>query len=281
MPALLEVDINVDYPTRPRALEGVRFTLEERDSLAVLGESGSGKSTLILAVLGLLESTGARVSGRIRFGGVDLLGLPAKRWRSIRGRDLAFVPQSPLAALNPALRIGSQMSEAWRVHESSQKDEWKRAALALFERVSLPTTDEFLRRFPGQISVGQAQRVLIAMALLHRPRLLISDEPTSAVDPATRDSIRTLLRELSAEFGIANLLITHDIAIAGGLCTRAMILRNGKMLRVANMSDLPWRQADAYAQTLSALYADSSAEGLLGLSAALEAEAAATAVTIE
>ncbi len=267
MAILLDVDVTVDYPQKPRALDGVRFTVNERESVAVLGESGSGKSTLVLAVLGLLGWTGAKISGHIRYSGTELLELTEKRWRALRGKEIAFVPQSAVAALNPAMRIGSQMDEAWRVH--ARDKQWKAPTLELFERVSLPATDSFLRRFPAQISVGQAQRVLIAMALLHRPRLLVCDEPTSAVDPATRDEIRELLIGLSESFGIANLMITHDVGALSGLCTRAVVLKEGRVLREASIADLPLSQADAYARALSSLYAEPSARDLLELQKAV------------
>ena len=276
MGALLDVDLRVDYPKKARALEGVRFTVGARESVAVLGESGSGKSTLVLAILGLLDVTGARVSGRILFDGVDLLTLSERRWRKIRGKEIAFVPQSALAALNPAMRIGGQMEEAWRVH-SREKRAWKERAFELFRRVSLPADDDFLRRFPAQISVGQAQRVLIAMALLHRPRLLISDEPTSAVDPATRDEIRSLLRDLSGEYSISNLLITHDVSTIIGLCSRAVVLREGRLLRELGAAELePLRRAAKQAQALSGIYAEATHAdgGLLNLAAAVESASA-------
>ncbi len=271
MGCLLEAELTVDYPGKPRALDQVRFQLSERESLAVLGESGSGKSTLVLAILGLHRWSGARVSGKLRFAGADLLSYSERDWRRIRGKQLASVPQSAVAALNPALRIGTQVEEAWRVH-ADVKNGWKSRAGELFERVSLPFSDEFLRRFPSQISVGQAQRILIAMALLHRPQLLVSDEPTSAVDPATRDEIRTLLADLSREFGIANLLITHDVATVAGLCSRALVLRQGRVLREVEMADLPFQQADAYARAMNSLYAETTPSDLMDLAAHLKRE---------
>ncbi|HEX5228613.1 MAG TPA: ATP-binding cassette domain-containing protein, partial [Bryobacteraceae bacterium] len=176
MKPLLEARISVDYPNKPGALRDVEFEIGEGEILGLVGESGSGKSTIALALLRLLDHKGATVRGEIHFGGRDLLAMRASEMRKIRGRDIALVLQSPLASLNPALRIGAQMAEAWRAHSSSK--DWKPRALELFERVSLPAEEAFLDRYPRQLSVGQAQRVLIAMAVLHRPRLLIADEPT-------------------------------------------------------------------------------------------------------
>jgi ABC-type dipeptide/oligopeptide/nickel transport system ATPase component len=151
--------------------------------------------------------------------------------RQIRGRDIALVLQSPLSSLNPALRIGTQIEEAWRAHVSGAKSkEWKARALELFERVSLPSDESFLRRYPRQLSVGQAQRVLIAMAVLHRPRLVIADEPTSALDAITQGEILDLFRTLNREMNMALLFISHDLLAVASLCSRIAILQRGQII---------------------------------------------------
>jgi peptide/nickel transport system ATP-binding protein len=184
--SLLETRLSVDYPNKPGVLRELRLQVGEGEMLGLVGESGSGKSTIALALLRLLEHKGASITGEIHFNGRDLLRLRAKEMRQIRGRSIALVLQSPIASLNPALRIGTQMAEAWRAHVSgAAAKQWKDHALELFERVSLPAEESFLNRYPRQLSVGQAQRVLIAMAVLHKPRLLIADEPTSALDAVT------------------------------------------------------------------------------------------------
>jgi len=243
MTNILQARISVDYPNKPGVLHDVHLDIAEGEILGLVGESGSGKSTIALALLRLLEHKGASIAGEIRFAGRDLLRLRASEMRQIRGRDIALVLQSPLAALNPALRIGTQMAEAWRAHHSAGKlwqpaaklwqpeaKLWKKRALELFERVSLPAEESFLDRYPRQLSVGQAQRVLIAMAVLHRPRLLIADEPTSALDAITQSEILDLFRSLNRELNMAMLFVSHDLLAVASLCSRIAILQRGKIV---------------------------------------------------
>jgi ABC-type dipeptide/oligopeptide/nickel transport system ATPase component len=179
----------------------------------------------------LLEHKGASVSGEIRFGGRDLLRLRAGEMRQIRGQEIALVLQSPLASLNPALRIGTQMAEAWRAHQrGAAARQWKSRVLELFERVSLPAEESFLDRYPRQLSVGQAQRILIAMAVLHKPRLLIADEPTSALDAITQSEILDLFGSLNRELNMAMLFVSHDLMAVASLCSRIAILQRGQIV---------------------------------------------------
>jgi ABC-type dipeptide/oligopeptide/nickel transport system ATPase component len=231
MDSLLEAHISVDYPNKPGVLSDVRLTIGEGEILGLVGESGSGKSTMALALLRLLEHKAASISGEILFNGRDLLQLRANEMRRIRGREIALVLQSPLASLNPALRIGTQMAEAWRPHVSgAAAKQWKEPALRLFERVNLPAEESFLDRYPRQLSVGQAQRVLIAMAVLHRPRLLITDEPTSALDAVTQSEILELFRSLNREMNMALLFISHDLLAVASLCSRIALLQRGRIV---------------------------------------------------
>jgi len=231
MNRLLETRLSVDYPNRPGVLRDVRLTVGEGEMVGLVGESGSGKSTIALALMRLLEHKGASIQGEILFNGRNLLDLRAKDMRQIRGREIALVLQSSLASLNPALRIGTQMAEAWRAHTAGAvSKEWKEQALRLFERVSLPAEESFLNRYPRQLSVGQAQRVLIAMAVLHKPRLLIADEPTSALDAVTQSEILELFRSLNREMNMAMLFISHDLLAVASLCSRIAILQHGQII---------------------------------------------------
>jgi ABC-type dipeptide/oligopeptide/nickel transport system ATPase component len=231
MSLILETHLSVDYPNKPGVLREVRLKVNEGEMLGLVGESGSGKSTIALALLRLLEHKGAAIHGEILFNGRDLLELRANQMRQIRGREIALVLQSPLASLNPALRIGTQMAEAWRAHVSgAASKQWKDQALELFERVSLPAEESFLSRYPRQLSVGQAQRVLIAMAVLHKPRLLIADEPTSALDAVTQSEILDLFRRLNREMNMAMLFISHDLLAVASLCSRIAILQRGQII---------------------------------------------------
>jgi peptide/nickel transport system ATP-binding protein len=231
MTSLLETRLSVDYPNKPGVLADVRLTVSEGEMVGLVGESGSGKSTIALALMRLLEHKGAAIHGEVLFNGRDLLQLRGREMRRIRGREIALVLQSPLASLNPALRIGTQMSEAWRAHVSGAASKhWKEQALELFERVSLPAEESFLSRYPRQLSVGQAQRVLIAMAVLHKPRLLIADEPTSALDAVTQSEILELFRRLNREMNMAMLFISHDLLAVAALCSRIAILQRGQII---------------------------------------------------
>jgi ABC-type glutathione transport system ATPase component len=178
---LLSASFSVDYPKKPGVLREISLELEPGEILGLVGESGSGKSTLALALMGLLPMKGAAVRGEVIFQGEDLLRKTESQLRGLRGRRMSIVLQSPLTALNPAVSIGAQLREAWRAHARGTREDSLSALRAALESVSLPAGPEFLCRKPSQLSVGQGQRVLIAMAILHRPALLIADEPTSAL----------------------------------------------------------------------------------------------------
>jgi ABC-type glutathione transport system ATPase component len=227
MTPLLKARLSVDYPNKPAVLQDVELVVGEGEILGLVGESGSGKSTIALALLRLLDHKGAKIRGEIQFGGRDLLRLSEREMRRVRGREMALVLQSPLASLNPSLKIGTQLAEAWRAHNSG--GDWRQRALELFDLVSLPAEEDFLARYPRQLSVGQAQRVLIAMAILHQPRLLIADEPTSALDAITQSEILALFQRLNRELGMAMLFISHDLLAVASLCGRLAILQQGRV----------------------------------------------------
>ncbi len=229
MKPLLQARFSVDYPNKPNVLQDVELQIGEGEILGLVGESGSGKSTIALALLRLLDHKGGTVRGEVFFNGHNLLELRPREMRRIRGREIALILQSPLASLNPALRIGSQIAEAWRAHSDDSK-QWKGRALELFDLVSLPANEAFLDRYPRQLSVGQAQRVLIAMAVLHQPRLLIADEATSALDAVTQSEILALFQRLNKKLGMAMLFISHDLLSVASLCSRIAILQQGRII---------------------------------------------------
>ena len=191
---LLSAQLSVRYAGKPAVLRDVRLEIQRGEVLGLVGQSGSGKSTLALAILGLLDKK-AQVEGTIRFQESDLVQLSERELRSLRGRAVALVLQSPLSSLNPALKIRTQLNEAWRAHASGTAVDCANAIRASLQSASLPTDDDFLRKHPSQMSVGQAQRVLIAMAVMHRPALLIADEATSALDVITQSEILALFRQ--------------------------------------------------------------------------------------
>ncbi|MFP5248673.1 MAG: ATP-binding cassette domain-containing protein, partial [Acidobacteriota bacterium] len=210
-PPLLWLQLSVDYPGKPGVLRNVRLELHRGEILGLVGQSGCGKSTLALAILKLLQGKRGRAAGRILLNGRDLMPLAEREMRGLRGREIGLVLQSPIAALNPGLCIGAQLEEAWRVHRRSSRRECIEAVRETLENVSLPAEAGFLRRYPSELSVGQAQRVLIAMATMHRPPLLIADEPTSALDIITQAEILQLFSHLSRKLGMGILYISHDL----------------------------------------------------------------------
>jgi ABC-type glutathione transport system ATPase component len=238
-PSLLSVQLTVRYPGKPPVLNGVSLDIARGEILGLVGQSGSGKSTLAMAILGLLGRHRAHVEGSIYFQGVDLLTLRERELRSLRGRSLSLVLQSPLASLNPTLQIRTQLREAWRAHSdrNSTNADCEQAIQSALKSVSLPGADnhdspnnDFLNKRASQLSVGQAQRVLIAMAILHRPALLIADEATSALDVITQSEILELFARLNRDTGMSILYISHDLPSVAGLCQRIAILHEGQIV---------------------------------------------------
>jgi ABC-type dipeptide/oligopeptide/nickel transport system ATPase component len=219
--------------------------------LGLVGQSGSGKSTLALAILGLLDKR-AQIEGTIRLQESDLLQLSERDLRALRGRAVALVLQSPLSSLNPALKIRTQLKEAWRAHASGTAADCANAIRASLQSVSLPADDDFLRKHPSQMSVGQAQRVLIAMAVMHRPALLIADEATSALDVITQSEILALFRQLNRSTGMAILYISHDLASVAGICDRIAILHEGEIVECGATAQIFAHPKHAYTQQLMA-----------------------------
>jgi len=249
---LLSVDLRVDFPNNPRTLNRVSFEIHRGEILGLVGESGSGKSTIGLAILKLLGCKGGKAAGRLLFHGRDLLATSEREMRNIRGREIALVLQSPLSSLNPALRIGTQLAEAWNAHARGTKNDCAAAIKRALNGVGLPPDHEFRDRFPAQISVGQAQRVLIAMAIMHSPALLIADEPTSALDVITQSEVIKLFAELNRSMGSAVLYISHDLASVASVCHRIAILHDGEIVECGTLNAVLTRPAHPYTQQLLA-----------------------------
>jgi len=249
MNALLQLRLSVDYATNKGVLRDVALDIYDGEILGLAGESGSGKSTIALSILGLLEHKRGTAQGQILFGGRDLLRLTQKDMRKVRGREIALVLQSPLASLNPALKIGTQMAEAWRAHSSDGK-EWKRRAIEAFELVHLAEPEVFLNRYPREVSVGQAQRILIAMAILHRPRLLIADEATSALDAITQAEILQLFKRLNRGLNMAVLFISHDLLSVASLCDRVAVLHAGTIVESGSTGQVFSHPRESYTRKL-------------------------------
>jgi len=249
---LLDVVLRVDYPNKPQALRNVAFSMQQGEVLGLVGESGSGKSTIALALLGLSEWKEGRASGRVVFRGRDLLTASEREMQRVRGREIGLVLQSPTASLNPALCIGRQLGEAWRAHARGSVRERDEAVGRALARVGLPQSEEFRRRYPSQISVGQAQRVLIGMALMHSPALLIADEPTSALDAATQLEVLNMLAKLNRDTGTGVLYISHDLQSVASLCQRVAILHEGEIVECGRTQAVLRKPRHTYTQRLLA-----------------------------
>jgi ABC-type glutathione transport system ATPase component len=260
-PSLLSAQVTVRYPGKAPVLRGISLEIARGEIVGLVGQSGSGKSTLALAILGLLGRQRAIVEGKIIFQGVDLLTMRERELRNLRGRSLSLVLQSPLASLNPALQIRTQLREAWRAHSDSnatgiaKSEDCDHAIQIALKSVSLPSDNDdngkdFLRKRASQLSVGQAQRVLIAMAVLHRPALLITDEATSALDVITQSEILELFARLNRETGMSILYISHDLPSVAGICRRIAILHEGQIVECGPTEQIFTAPIHAYTQRL-------------------------------
>lgn len=220
-----------------RVVDGVSLQVPDGTRLGVIGESGSGKSLTALAVLGLLPE-GATTRGSIRWDGTELIGMPDRELARLRGDDIGIVFQEPRTALNPIRTVGRQIAESIRIHEGLGRREARDRAIAEAARVRLPDPETIVDRYPHQLSGGQRQRVAIAMALACRPRLLIADEPTTALDVTIQAEILSLLLGLVADEGMSLLFITHDLAVLSQVATEGVVLEHGRVVESAPVSRL-------------------------------------------
>ncbi|MTD55989.1 ABC transporter ATP-binding protein [Amycolatopsis pithecellobii] len=236
--ALLEIrDLSVTFKrkgVRPfTAVDGVSFDVEPGRTVGLVGESGSGKSVTALAIMGLLPKRGAEVKGSVHFEDTDLLTLSDKQLRDKRGRDLGMVFQDPLSSLNPVIPIGLQITEVLERHRGMRRKEASAEAKELLGRVGIPDPSRRLSEYPHQLSGGMRQRALIAIALACRPRLLIADEPTTALDVTIQAQILALLSELVRDTATALIMITHDLGVVAGLCDEVNVMYGGRVVERA------------------------------------------------
>ncbi len=235
-----------------QAINGVDFTIKPGEVMGLVGESGSGKSVTSLSIMRLLAASGKIVSGQVFFDGEDLTQAPDEQMVELRGNRLSMIFQQPTSCLNPVFRIGDQIAETLRVHQDMSKQEAMRQAIELLRQVGIPDPERRANAFPHEVSGGQAQRVMIAMALACRPALLIADEPTTALDVTIQAQILDLMRKLRSETGTAILLITHDMGVIAEMCDKVAVMYAGQIVEYTDVYTLFDEQLHPYTEGLLA-----------------------------
>ena len=249
--AVLEVDdLHVEFRTRSgvvRAVNGISYTVGEGETLAILGESGSGKSVSAQAIMGILDTPPAQVTGgRIWFDGRDLLTLPPEEQRLVRGPGISMIFQDALSALNPVYSVGFQIGEMFRTHRGMSRRDARKKAVELMDRVRIPAAAQRVHDFPHQFSGGMRQRVMIAMAIALDPRILIADEPTTALDVTVQAQVMDLLKDLQRETGMGLVLITHDLGVVNEVADTVAVMYAGKIVERGTVDDVFERPAMPY-----------------------------------
>ena len=243
MAALLQVkDLKTQFFTQDgvvNAVNGVSFDLYEEETLGIVGESGSGKSVTALSLMGLIpQPPGKITNGEVLFKGRDLVGLPENEMRKIRGKEIAMIFQDPMTSLNPVLTISRQIGEALQLHMDMDKAAARKRTIELLKLVGIPSAADRIDDYPHQFSGGMRQRVMIAMALSCNPKLLIADEPTTALDVTIQAQILDLIKRLKREFGTAVMMITHDLGVVAGMCDRVQVMYAGHLVEQASVEQL-------------------------------------------
>jgi peptide/nickel transport system ATP-binding protein len=240
-PFLDVVDLRVEFPTEDgvvRAVDGVSFSLERGKTLAIVGESGSGKSVTSQAVMGLHNRKTTTITGQVVLDGDDLVSLSDDDVRRLRGQKMAMIFQDPLSSLHPFYTIERQLIEAIQVHQSVSKAEARAQAIAMLDRVGIPSPDKRISDYPHQLSGGMRQRVMIAMALLNSPTLLIADEPTTALDVTVQAQILELLKDLQRDFNTAIIVITHDLGVVADMADEVVVMYGGRLVEHGTVDDV-------------------------------------------
>jgi len=264
-PAVLDVkDIETVFNTRRgtiHAVNSVSFSLEPGELLGVVGESGSGKSVTMMSLIGLLPTPPARVTGGyVKFDNIDLLKADAQQLRAVRGAKIGFIFQDPMTSLNPVLTIGFQLMEPLRTHMGMKKAAAKKRAVELLDLVGMPDAERRLSDFPHQFSGGMRQRVVIAMALACDPKVLIADEPTTALDVTIQAQILELVKDLRRKLGMAIIWITHDLGVVAGIADRVMVMYGGQIVEQAPVRELFENPQHPYTRALIETVPDIGAE---------------------
>jgi peptide/nickel transport system ATP-binding protein len=252
--ALLEVEnLQTHFRTQDgiaRAVDGVSFRVEQGETLAIVGESGCGKSVTANSILGLIEQPPGKVAGSIRFQGIELLNLSGRRLRAIRGNEISMIFQEPMTSLNPVLTVGRQLAETLRLHQDLRGGAAERRATEMLNLVGIAEPRRRLSEYPHQLSGGMRQRVMIAIAMACNPKLLIADEPTTALDVTIQAQILDLMRDLNSRLGAAIVLITHDLGVVAEMADRVMVMYSGRKVEEAAVAQLFGSPRHPYTQGL-------------------------------
>ena len=255
MEKLLEVsDLHVAFPSKRetvRAVDGGSFQVFQGETFGLVGESGCGKSQTLRSILGLLKQPGRITGGEIRYKGADIAKMSQRELQKIRGKEISMIFQEPMTALNPVLRIRSQMYEAFE-GEKLSKEEKRRRAIELLKLVGIPSPETRLDEYPHQFSGGMRQRAMIAIALGARPKLLLADEPTTALDVTIQTQILELLKKLNREHGMAILFISHNLHVVQKLCTRVAVMQGGHLVETGLVQDIFQNPRQEYTRRLIA-----------------------------
>ena len=246
-----------------KVVEGVSLTLRRGETVGIVGESGSGKSMTALSVLRLLPEPGRIAAGSVRLDGQELLTLPEKALRGVRGGKIAMIFQDPMTSLNPVFPVGEQIAEVVRLHKRLDRRAAKIAAIEALRRVRIPDPARRAAQYPHELSGGMRQRVMIAMALAAEPEVLLADEPTTALDVTVQAQILQLIRELQAETGMAVLMITHDLGVVAETCERVLVMYGGQIMEEASALDLFAAPAHPYTRGLLASLPENAVSGRL------------------
>ena len=252
-PQLALRDVTIAFRTSLGELPVTRkvaFEIGRGERVGLVGESGCGKTVTGLSIMRLLPPDVARIQGRIEFEGKDLASLPEPQMRAVRGRDIAMIFQEPMSALDPVFTVGTQISEAWLAHHPGQRTEAKERAIKALAEVGIPLPARRYEEYPHQLSGGMRQRVMIAMAIICEPKLLIADEPTTALDVTVQAQIMDLLRDLGERTGTAMLFITHDLGVVAETCTRMLTMYAGEIVEDASVDEVLTRPRHPYTSGL-------------------------------
>jgi len=254
-PLLQMEDLHISFFTpagEVKAVNGVSYTLNEGEILGIVGESGSGKSVSVSALMKLLTPPGKIVGGKVSFEGRDISALSKKEINRLRGKDVSMIFQDPMTSLNPVYTIGNQLNETIKSHYGIKKSEASKRSVAMLKQVGINNPEKRMKQYPHELSGGMRQRVMIAMALSCSPKLLIADEPTTALDVTIQAQILELMKNLQKETGTAIILITHDLGIVTEICHRVIIMYAGKIVETGTVEDIYYRTSHPYTKGLMA-----------------------------